>query len=352
MDSRISKNIFLQTILNFVNLIIPIITGSYVIRILSVSSYGIFNEANAYLSFIIVLSSLSISNIGIRELSKRESRENISKIFSELFFLRGFVNACTLVLSLYLIDRFISDFKIIYILVAMQIFTKIFEVEWVLIAKEEFKFITIKTIAIKIMNIGLLIMFVRNPNDLLNYAIISFIVPFVNEFLSFFLVMRETKLTFRNLNFLKHVKPLFNTTMIFNILLLYSNIDKIFLAKFVDNYSVSSYNIILNITSMVSGLFYGICLGVQSRINYLINDNIENFNFLVKKTSNLYFFMLIPFMMGLAALSRETLLVYSGMKYSNIYLALVLGVFTIIAQKYCAFYEMMIFFLQKKKSKY
>ena len=81
-------NAFLNGLRSVLNLLFPLVTFPYVSRVLSVSGIGIYNFANTYISYFLLIAGLGIATYAVREGAKyREDKDKISKFASQIFSL-------------------------------------------------------------------------------------------------------------------------------------------------------------------------------------------------------------------------------------------------------------------------
>ena len=87
-EKSLNKNMIMGTILTLSNFIFPLITYSYVARIISPSGIGKVAFVNSVLSYFIYIASLGIPSYGLRECAKlRNDKEKLSKTFQELLII-------------------------------------------------------------------------------------------------------------------------------------------------------------------------------------------------------------------------------------------------------------------------
>lgn len=336
---NLTYNILMQTILLFVNAFSPLLSGMYVARILSVDIYGTYNYIGSFISVLITAGTLSISTIGLRELSSVEDKKTFNQKFSELFFLRLIFEAVTFTGYFIYIMYCIKSYRIVYIIMLLQMITKVFEVEWALAAKNEFSFITIKTIVIRVMYLLGLFVFVKKPDDIVPYAIVSVFVGLLNESLSFLFIIQKVQLTCHNIRIFRNFKSVLMMTITYNTVLLYGNIDKLFLNNYVGPDSVAYYTISSTISNLILSLVFGIVTGVLPTINHSAKFDRNHYYSLVKKVSDNLFFLAIPMAFGIMLLSKDILFLFAGQKYIEIGGVLVLSSIYSLALKYTEVFE-------------
>ena len=84
-QSNLSKNIIYNLILTVSGYVFPILTFPYVTRVLGPASYGTANFVLGIVDYAVMLSTLGISTIGIREIAKCSGNEKeLNNVFSSL----------------------------------------------------------------------------------------------------------------------------------------------------------------------------------------------------------------------------------------------------------------------------
>ena len=64
----------------------------------------------------------------------------------------------------------------LYTILSIQIVANIFMVEWMNEAFESYGFILFKTMAVRIINVISILVFIKNPDDILKYALINSLI--------------------------------------------------------------------------------------------------------------------------------------------------------------------------------
>ena len=166
--------------LSLVNIVVPIIIGPYIMRLLDVELYGTYNRVYAEFQMFLAFASFGVYTFGVREISKiRNDKEKISKLFSNLFLISLISNI--LIILMYIAYSIFTSSGIattIYLIMSIQIVANIFYVEFVNEALENYKFITTKSIIVKIIYFASIILFIRNKDDVILYAIIVSLTNF------------------------------------------------------------------------------------------------------------------------------------------------------------------------------
>lgn len=254
------KNTIYKSMLSIVNIVVPIMIGPYIMRLLDVDLYGIYNRVFADFQMFLAFAGFGVYTLGVREISKiRDDKKKVSKLFTNLFTISMISNL--LVLILYVIYSLIISTgmaRTLYLVMTIQIFANIFYVEFVNEALENYKFITIKSIIVKIIYFLSILLAVRNPNDIVIYAVIVSLTSFLNNIISFIYAKSKIKFDFKNLEFKKYLKPLVAVLIITNVDLLYGQLDRVMLGKYANDVSVTIYYTAYYLVSTLASIPYAI----------------------------------------------------------------------------------------------
>ena len=74
--------------IRILNTIFPLLTGTYVARVLDKSYYGYFNSVDTILSFFLPFATYGVYSYGLRAISNvKNNKDKVNKAFSQLFYL-------------------------------------------------------------------------------------------------------------------------------------------------------------------------------------------------------------------------------------------------------------------------
>ena len=168
MKNSLFKNSMFKALLSICNIIIPLIIGPYVTHLLNVDLYGSFNRVISELNVFIVIGSFGVYNYGIKEISKiRNDKAKVNDMFTNLFVISLITNL--IVCIIYLFYAFFTSsgiVLIIYLTSSVQFLANIFYMEFVNEALENYKFITEKTLIVRIIYLLCIFLFVKNENKI------------------------------------------------------------------------------------------------------------------------------------------------------------------------------------------
>lgn len=312
------KNTIYKSMLSMVNIVVPLVIGPYIMRLLDVDLYGLYNRVFADFQMFLAFASFGVYTLGVREISKiRNDKEKVSKLFTNLFVISFLSNM--LVLIIYLIFSLITSTglaKVLYLVMSIQIIANVFYVEFVNEALENYKFITIKSIIVKIIYFLAILLAVRNPHDIVIYAVIVSLTNFLNNIISFIYAKHRISFDFSKIQIKKYIKPLIAVLVITNADLLYSQLDRVMLGRYVSGVSVTVYYTAYYLISTLSAIPYSIINVSIPRLSYLLkNEGKEIYEEKLNNSISSLIFIIVPMCLGVFVLSKEAIILYAGKKY-------------------------------------
>lgn len=327
-NKSLFKNSIYKALLSFANIVIPIIIGPYITKLLDVNLYGAYNKVYSEFQIFLIFATFGIYTFGVREISKiRNDEKKVASLFTNLFVLGLITNI--LVGIVYIVYSLVSSTGIttqIYLVFIVQIVANIFYIEFLNEALENYKFITIKTLIVKILYLVLLLTLVKKPEDIIIYAVIISFIVFLNNIISFVYVKKYIKFNFKEIKLKKYIKPLFLVLIMTNIEILYSQLDRVMLGKFVNDVAVTMYYIPYYLVSTLASIPYSIINVSIPRLSYMVEaEGIKAYEGALNTAVTSLLFIMIPMCLGVAVLSKEIMFIYAGDKYTNVYSVLLIS---------------------------
>lgn len=321
MAKSMSKNALAKFILSLFNLIVPILIGPYVLRKLEPSNMGTIDYAQSIFSYFFIFASFGVYRYGVREISKvRDDKEKLEQIFSSLFLFSVITNVVTSVIYLFFINKvyYGTEFYNACLMLSFNLFSNIFYTEWLNEGLENYDFITIKTIIVRIIYIILLFVLIKGSDNSKEYIFLLILSTFLNNIISYVHIRRRIKFNFKNIVILKHIKPMFLVVILSNANILYTQLDKLMLGAKISPEAVSYYTTSQKIGYIINSLMLSVILVSIPRLNnYLANKKDDQYITLLNKISKMYFLLLFPVSIGMLVLSKEAILIYAGRKFAE-----------------------------------
>lgn len=151
--SSIKRNFIFNIILSVTQVLFPLITFSYVARVIAPIGIGTVSFVESICRYAMLVAALGIPVYGVREVAKiKGDNKKMSELCSELIFIHFL--ATLLVSIVYIIVVMNSDklFQHVdyYILGFVMVLSNVFIIEWYFQGIGDFKFITIRTLLVRL----------------------------------------------------------------------------------------------------------------------------------------------------------------------------------------------------------
>lgn len=314
-------NAFINGLRTVLNLVFPLITFPYISRILSVDEIGKYNFSDSIVSYFMLMSALGINQYAVREGARiRESRKDISEFVSKVFS----VNIISMILAyivlgvLLTFSNKLQGYWLCIVILSTQIFFTTIGTEWLYVIYEEYTYITIRSIAFKIISIVLLFVYVRNKGDYLKYTAITVVASVGSNVLNFLNAKKYCDIRF-TLNFdwklvLKPVMIIFASNIAIQI---YVNSDITMLGFFGDDYSVGIYSISTKIYTIIKNVLTAVLTVTIPRFSLYARERMGEYNELLQKVINTLIVIIFPAFFGLILLSKNVITIIAGSNYWN-----------------------------------
>lgn len=316
----LALNAFLNSLRSIFNILFPLITFPYVSRKLSVSGIGIYNFSNSIVSYFLLIAALGISTYAIREGAKyRDNTKKITQFASEIFTINiwSTVIAYILLFLSLIIFQKLRNYSLCILIFSLQIFFTTIGTEWIYQIYEDYTYITIRSIIFQILSIILLFVFVKKPQDYLNYAAITVFSAVGSNILNFVHARKYCHIHIILIfNWKKHIVPILVLFAAGIANMIYVNSDVTLLGLMKTNYIVGIYSVSSKVYSLIKTLISALLIVTIPRLALLFSKNqlVEYKNILFKLTNTLVV-LALPVSVGLFMLAKEVILIISGPNY-------------------------------------
>ena len=333
MPKSISKNAVLKTVLNISNIILPIIVMPFVLDAIKPELNGYISVGENYTALFMIFAGFGIYQYGLREVSKvRDDKEKLRQTITSLFVITSVTTTIISVLYALFLISFHRENSYFYTCMVMgfNIIFNVFNVEWINEALENYDFITIKTMVVKIIYNILTILFVKTEADFLFYIYLTCGINFINNISSFLYIKKRIQFDFSDLQFKKHLKPMFSVVILTNTYILYTWLDKYMIGSLIGSTETGYYSTAQKAMSLIDILMFTIVqVSIARLTNYLENHSKEIYLNLLNKIVKVYFLLLFPASIGLLGVSNQVMFIMGRGNDNYLPAAPILMVFSI-----------------------
>lgn len=318
----IKKNFLYNIILKLSNILFPIITFPYIARILSPDGIGRINFSIAFIQYFILVAQFGIPTYGIRECSKhRDDRKKLSKTVQEILIINlvMILLAYILLIIVFNVYNSLDNYKLLILIFSINIFGTSMGIEWFFQSIEEFKYITTRSVSIKLISVLSIFMLVKSSEDIYVYALISTLSGLLSFGINFLYANKYVDLftLYTEYDFRRHVKPIFILFMMTISVSVYLNLDKVMLGFIVGDSYVGYYTIANKMIRIIVSIVTALGAVLLPRISYIITtgDNKE-VRRILRKSLDFILMICVPAIAGIWVIAEPLIIVFAGSEYN------------------------------------
>lgn len=317
----VKKNILYSSFLTLSNYIFGLITFPYVTRVLGVSHLGTVDFVTNIVAYFILLASLGITTVGGREVAKvRNNHRDLNHCFSSLLVLNLIFTFAALLVFLILIfsvRQFVEQ-RDLFLLGALQVLSTTFMVEWLFRGLENFRYITIRNLVIKIFYVIAVFLFVRDSNDYILYFLLTVVSVCINAVVNSWYARRFVHFSWKAVS----IKPYLKSSIFlgaYNLLTsMYTTFNVAFLGFMTTSVEVGYYTTALKLYTIVMGLYTAFTTVMMPHgAALLANGEKEKYISLVDKSFEALYTLSFPLLIFCTMLAPQIIEVLAGAQFEG-----------------------------------
>lgn len=315
----LKTNAILNATRTFLELLFPLITFPYVSRILGPVNIGKINFSLSIVSYFVMIAMLGISNYGIREAAKiRDDKIQLSKFVKEILALNtisSIISYAILFLLVFTVNK-LADYRSLISLLSTTIFFTVIGIDWFFYAVEDLTSVTLRSFGFHILSFISLFIFVRKPEDYMNYTLISVVSSVGSNIFSIFISKRfvDYRLPIK-IDIKKHLKPIMTFFFISVATTVNSSIDTTMLGFISGDKQTGFYSVANRIIRIVVSMATAATV-ILPRLSYLYMQNkIEEIKDVIATTLYTIMCLVIPAIVGIFLIAEPVILIISGKAY-------------------------------------
>lgn len=317
---RIVKNIFSLLFSGIITQLLGFIVVVYLARVLGPGDFGKINFAIAIITYFTLIANLGLPLLGTREIARE--RDKIKDYLGSILTLR----LCLALLGfglLFLLTFFLnqsSEIKNLILLYGLGLIPSALLLDWAFQGVEKMEYIGLGGILSRGVNLGLVLLFIRSPEQLLLIPCFSIAASLLTTVLLLAIFVKsfgKPRFKFNFIsweNLLRKALPLGISIVMIQIIY---NIDTVMIGFMRSNAEIGYYNaaykIILSLI-MVGAVYFDAIFPVAS--NYY-KTSLDSLKKLQSYTAKLMVTLAFPLAVGGTILARPVMNVFYGSKYND-----------------------------------
>lgn len=262
-------NFIYLSILKGISFLFPLITLSYLARVIGVDSFGAIAFATSIMAVIETITDWGFNYTATRDVAKnRENPEIVSLVFSEVMYARIILTVICFIILIALIELIpsLKVYRLLLILTFLYIPGNILFPQWVFQAFEQMRYITILSLLSNCVFTALVFVMIREQSDYVYQPLLVACGSIVSGIFAQYIIYHSFKIRLLKPDFKAVFGRLKESTDMFISLLLpnlYTNFTIIILKSYCGDFATGVYNggqrfqaIVDNLTGILSRTFF------------------------------------------------------------------------------------------------
>ena len=319
MTKSVKANYLFNLINSASQLLFPLITFPYASRIMLADGIGQVNFFQSIISYISLFTCLGIPMYAIREVAKvRDNTMEMTRTTVEILLLHAFLSILGyLVVAVICMTVVQVQTNIpLFLLLSTTIFFTAIGGEWFYQGVEDFKYVAVRGLIVKVVSVILLFLLVKTKEDILWYGAYSVLGVLGGNIFNFIRLRKYLcwgMVSFHTLCPMRHLKPALYVFALNVIISIYLQLNNVLLGFMKDTEAVGYFTAatkIMVITMSISSALGAVIMPRTS--NLIAEERMDEFKALVQKSYDFIFALAMPLMVGLIFTSPSAVLLLSG----------------------------------------
>ena len=324
---RVLKNYLYNLSYQLLVIVLPVITTPYITRVFSSSALGSYGYYNSIVTYFILLATLGVANYGTKEISGH--RKEVQKTFWGIYSLQVLATCLALVLYIAVCLIIPSMNNLIAYILGFSLLSRGLDISWLFQGMEDFKKITVRNTAVKLLGVVSIFIFVKKPSDLYLYIVLLVGYDLLGQ-LSMWLPARE-HIGRPHLDIVyakQHIKPVILLFLPQIAISLYITLDRTMLGALSSTTDVGIYdqalkflNILLTIVTSLGSVMLPRVSNLLSSVNQKAVNKLHEMSFLV------YNLVIFPMVAGILIVNKDFVNFFLGKDFQDARYAIAIMVF-------------------------
>lgn len=317
--NSLAKNSLYNVLYRILNIIFPFITSIYVARVLKADGIGKVAAAQNIVSYFTIFASMGIPTYGIKLIAqfKVKSKES-SQAFIELFiinFLLSMVCSIAYYILIFTVPYF-DGRHLLYSITGFSLILNIINVDWFYQGIQEYRYIALRSLVIKVVALGALVLLVKKQQDYIIYALITSAALGGNYFFNIFKLPNYIQLSLKNIKLSPHLKPIVSLFIACLAAEIYVLADTTMLDVMTNSTIVGYYSMSMKIVKIIRGLVVAVSAVFLPQLSYYYyNGEYEKFKKLTNRGLHILLVLSLPVALGIMLVSDDAIITFFGNSY-------------------------------------
>ena len=328
-------NFLMNIILTVSGFIFPLITFPYVSRVLLAEGNGKIQLAVSFVAYFTMLSQLGIPTYGIRACAAvRDDKQALSRTVHELAMIQGvstLLSCGLLALCIAFLPRIAGE-RALYTVTGLSVFLGAVGMEWLFKAMEQYTYITLRSLAMKVISVVAMFLLVRGEGDYVIYAGISVLASAGSNLLNLTQLRKYIYLKpVGGYQLRRHIRPVLVLFAYVCATTVYTNLDSVMLGFMTSDAQVGYYSVAVKLKNILVSVVTALGAVLLPRVSYYYEQgDLDAFWQMAVKAFRVVLLMALPFTAYFMLFAGSSIFFLSGDTYGPSVLPMIIIMPTLI----------------------
>lgn len=346
MAQSVKKNFGYNLVLTFCNYLFPLLTYPYVSRVLGVDKIGTCNFVDSLINYFVLFAALGVGSYGVREIAKcRDDLDKRNRVFSNLVainFLGTSLALIVLVCLTLMLPALQSYREFLWVGVLKLVFS-MFLIEWFFQGIQEFRYITIRSVFVRLIYVIGVFVFVHTKEDAVIYFVLTVMTTVLNALCNWFYSRRFCSFRFNQIAIGQFILPVLVFGYYRLLTYMYTTFNTVFLGFSSGDREVGYFTTATKLYSILMGVFTAFTTVMVPKVSQLISEgNLPKLQKIANQTFSLLSMASLPIIMFCVYHAESIILLIAGPGYEGaitpfrivIFLLFIIGMEQIVVQQF------------------
>ncbi len=325
--ASIKRNFAYSGVLTTANYVFPLVTYPYVSRVIGVDNIGMVNFVDSVINYFVIVAVMGMAVLGVREIAAASGdKERQSRRFGALLWLN--VATTSIALAVYaaacMCVEQLREHAQLLPLGALKIVFSAFLVEWLYRGLEDFRYITVRTLAVKAAYVCAVFALVRQADDYAMYYMLTVLMIGVNSAINLWHARRLVAWRRPSLSLMRGYAPAMLLMGLYTMLTaMYTTFNVSYLGFVCGDRQVGYYTTALKFFTILIG-FYSAFTGVMMpRMSTLLSEGrMAEAGACIRRSARVLVTVAVPLIVVCQTLAPDIVWVIAGPGYEGAVLPL------------------------------
>lgn len=318
--NRLKKNLVINVSYQLFVVIIPLILAPYVSRTIGAEGAGIYSYTYSIAYCFALVGMLGVANYGNRTIAAAGSDIHLrSKHFWNIWSIQVVVSILACVCYILYVFILGAEHRIISYIQIITVLCSVFDISWFFFGIEKFQITVLRNLFIKISNLVLVFVFVKNTHDLGIYTLIMTCGTLLNGLLLFPFLRREIVFVVPKWKDAKmHLKPIIILFFPVVAISIYKIMDKIMIGMLSTTVQTGYYEYAEKIIGLPGTVITAVGAVMLPRLSSLIGQkDTKQARFLIQVTMEVMMGLTFAMAWGIFAIATDFAPTFFGEEFET-----------------------------------